>query len=244
MKPGKNDCIVWDGITILFALDIVMNQVMLVTCEAPIIFSHIKIQLYTDIYNLRVSHPNDVILLGMADIKACFCFPRIHPDLTGTFAFITGCYYNLATAMVFGSTTSASSWGPFRPAIDALSVAYANHPDLVITHKYYLDMISWAEHDPTAKITPAFPCLMNKGTLEAHGNRAKLSARIYVDDALMLALSRGHMEQVLAALIEAIFAIMDKPDTTVLQCPLAMDKWLELVVAPKTEDAWAYNQYK
>ncbi len=26
---------------------------------------------------------------------------------------------------------------------------------------------------------------------------------------------------------------MGKPDTTVRQCPLAMDKWLELVVAPK-----------
>ncbi len=74
---------------------------------------------------------------------------------------------------------------------------------------------------------------MNKGTLEAHGNRAKLSARIYIDDALMLALSRCHMELVLAALIEAIFVIMGKPDTTVRQCPLAMDKWLELVVAPK-----------
>jgi hypothetical protein len=112
-------------------------------------------------------------------------------------------------------------------------MAYANCPDLVITHKYYLDMISWAAHDPTVKITPTFPCLMNKGTLEAHGNRAKLPARIYVDDALMLALSRGHMEQVLATIIEAIFAIMGKPDTTVCQCPLAMDKWLELVVAPK-----------
>jgi hypothetical protein len=112
-------------------------------------------------------------------------------------------------------------------------MAYAGRPDLVIMHKYYLDIISWAEHDPTAKITTAFPCLMNKGTLEAHSNRAKLPARIYVDDALMLALSRGHIKQVLAALIEAIFAIMGKPETTVCQCPLAMDKWLELVIAPK-----------
>jgi hypothetical protein len=48
-----------------------------------------------------------------------------------------------------------------------------------------------------------------------------------------LALLRGHMEQVLAALIEAIFAIMGKPDTTVCQFPFAMDKLLELVVAPK-----------
>ncbi len=74
---------------------------------------------------------------------------------------------------------------------------------------------------------------MNTGTLEAHGNRAKLPARIYIDDALMLALSRCLMELVLAALIEAIFVIMGNPDTTVCQCPLAMDKWLELVVAPK-----------
>ena len=89
-------------------------------------------------------------------------------------------------------------------------------------------MISWAEEDPTAKITRAFPCLINTGILETH-----LPARIYVDDALMLALSRRHMELILAALIEAIFVIMGTPDTTVCQCPLAMDKWLDLVVAPK-----------
>jgi hypothetical protein len=86
-------------------------------------------------------------------------------------------------------------------------MAYADHPDLVIMHKHCLDMISWAKHDPTVKITPAVPCSMNKGTLEAHGNRAKLPARIYVDDALMLALSRCHIELVLAALIKAIFSL-------------------------------------
>jgi hypothetical protein len=106
MKPGKNDCIVWDGTTILLALDLMMNQVTPVTREAPITFGHVKIQLYTDIYNTRVS-------LGMADIKACFRFPKIHPNSTGAFGFMAGGYYNLATAMVFGSTTSASSWEPF-----------------------------------------------------------------------------------------------------------------------------------
>jgi hypothetical protein len=69
---------------------------------------------------------------------------------------------------------------------------------------------------------------MNKGTLDAH-----LPARIYVDDALLLGLSRRQMELKLAALIEAIFVIMGTPDTSVRQCPLAMDKWLDLVVAPK-----------
>jgi hypothetical protein len=40
------------------------------------------------------------------------------------------------------------------------------------------------------------------------------------------------MEMVLAALIEAIFFVMGEPNTALRQCPLAMDKWLELVVGP------------
>ena len=40
------------------------------------------------------------------------------------------------------------------------------------------------------------------------------------------------MEMVLAALIEEIFVVLVEPDTALRQCPLAMDKWLELVVGP------------
>ncbi len=77
-------------------------------------------------------------------------------------------------------------------------------------------------------IPHAFPCLINKGILDA-----RLPARIYVDDALLLALSRRHMELVLAALIKAIFIVMGMPDTKVCKCPLAMDKWLDLVVSSR-----------
>jgi hypothetical protein len=79
MKLGKNNRLVWDGTMILLALDIAMNQVTPVTCEAPVKFGHVKIQLYIDIYNTCVSHPNDVILLGMADIKACIVSPESIP---------------------------------------------------------------------------------------------------------------------------------------------------------------------
>jgi hypothetical protein len=62
-----------------------MNQVTPVNREDPITFGHVKIQLYINVYNTRIIHPCVVILLGMADIKACFRLPRIHPDLTGAF---------------------------------------------------------------------------------------------------------------------------------------------------------------
>jgi hypothetical protein len=56
---------------------------------------------------------------------------------------------------------------------------------------------------------------------------------IYVDNAFMLALNINHTKMVLAAMIEAIFVVMGEPDVGIRQCPLAMDKWLELVIGPK-----------
>jgi hypothetical protein len=168
----------------------------------------------------------------MADVKACFCFPCILADLTGAFGFLAGGYFNLATAMVFGSTASASSWGPFQRAIQALSGVYAHRHDLIDKHRKFLDMISWAPLNPAPDLAKAVPCLINTGVLNDQGMKVLLPARIYVDNGLTLATSKESMKQVLAALIKAIFVVMGAPDTSVCQCSLAMDKWEKLQVAP------------
>ncbi len=113
IKAGKSDCLCWDGSTAIKPTDIVMNQVTPLTRKAPITFGHVKMQMYIDIYNTRITYWTFIILLAMADVKACLRFPPMHADLTGTFGFLAGGYFNLATAMVFGSTASASSWEPF-----------------------------------------------------------------------------------------------------------------------------------
>jgi hypothetical protein len=154
----------------------------------------------------------------MADVKACFCFPCIHADLTGAFGFLAGGYFKLATAMVFGSTASASSWEPFRRAIQASTVVYAHRRDLIEKHRKLIDMISWAPLDPAPDLAKAVPCSINTGVLNDQGMKVPLPARIYVDDALTLATSKERMEQVLASLIEAIFVVMGAPDTSVCQC--------------------------
>jgi hypothetical protein len=91
-----------------------MNQVTPVAQEALVTFGRVKSQIYIDIYNTRISYPAASILLGLADVKACFQYPRIHTDLTGALGFIADELYNLTTAIVFGSTMSASSWEAFR----------------------------------------------------------------------------------------------------------------------------------
>ena len=86
-----------------------MNQVTPVVNKAPITFGTTKMNFLIDMYNTRISFPDKPILLGTADIKVCYCFPRIYADLTGAFGFNAGEYFNLATAMVVGSKASASS---------------------------------------------------------------------------------------------------------------------------------------
>jgi hypothetical protein len=78
-----------------------------------------------------------------------------------------------------------------------------------------------------------FPCAINQGIIDENGKQINLPARIYVNDTLMLATSIEQMKMVLAAMIEAIFTVMGEPNDSVRQCPLAMDKWTELVIGPR-----------
>jgi hypothetical protein len=141
------------------------------------------------------------------------------------FGFITNDHYNLATAMVSGSTILASNWEPFQRALEILSEVYANQPDLIVKLKKYLDIIGLAELDPNTPITSAVACKINTGAVSADDVKKNLRAHIYVDDALLLGHSKLEILMRLAALIEGIFVVMGKPDTAGRQCPLAMDKW-------------------
>ncbi len=104
---------------------------------------------------------------------------------------------------------------------------------MVIKHKKYLDMLKWEETDPNVVITPAFSSGIDQGIINENGNYLDLPARIHVNNALMLAVIRAYIEMVLAMAIEAIFVMMGKPEVVARQCPLAMGKWLELVIVPK-----------
>jgi hypothetical protein len=72
-------------------------------------------------------------------------------------------------------------------------------------------MLKLEEIDPSVQLTPAFSCTINRGIIDDAGNRIDLPICIYVDDTLMLALDVGHMKNVLAAMIKAIFVVWASP---------------------------------
>jgi hypothetical protein len=94
-------------------------------------------------------------------------------------------------------------------------------------------MLKWEEIDPSDERTPAFSCTINCGIIDDARNWIDLPAHLYVDNTLMLALDVDHVKMVFAAMIKAIFIVICELDVAVRQCPLAMDKWLELVIGPK-----------
>ena len=93
-------------------------------------------------------------------------------------------------------------------------------------------MINWADIDPSVELTRSVACAINQGVLDDQGVARPRLARIFVNDSLLLAVSRMLMMMALAALIEAIFVVMGEPDKAIRQCPLAQDKWVEMVTGP------------
>jgi hypothetical protein len=137
--------------------------------EAIVDFGQTKMKLFMNIYNWCVSFPNETISLVLADITACFCFPKISADVTGAFGFLAEGLYFLSTGQVFGSNTSASSWEALRRAIQNMIPVYSQRTDLVKKHKDLIDLLKWDEN-PSVELIQAFKCEQNQGVLNKHGD--------------------------------------------------------------------------
>ena len=228
--------VIFDSSTQSSPDEVVLNHVTPTDQEAPIDFGTAKRKLLTNIYNWRVSFPNEVIYLALADITACFRFPRISADVTGAFGFLAEALYFISSSHVFGSNTSASSWEAFRRAIQNLITILSQRDDLIQKHEQLLMDLRWAEEYTEATrpaFVRAFPCEINPGVISPDGTMAPMRANIYVDDILAAAAHREMMLKLLAAVIEAIFLVCGEPDIAVRQCPLSLEKWYELIVGPR-----------
>jgi hypothetical protein len=97
--------------------EVVLNQVTPTNHKATINFGTARTDLLINIYNWRVSFPDETIYLTLANIAACFCFPIISANIAGALGYIAKRKYFVSRSHVFESNISASSWEAFRRAI-------------------------------------------------------------------------------------------------------------------------------
>ena len=230
-KNGKGR-VVWDETTIPKEAPhlTVINRIAPRDEIIKVSYGDVPKRFMMSILNMRASFPDEDIFIPAADITACFRSNKTHPDLTGALGFILQDYYFLATSMVFGHIESASCWEPFRIAIEEMALVEFNGPkDLETMHKYYLDLLNWEDFEtsnpPPGALQRSARCSRITGVVDSQGRFVQPKPGIFVDDALLVSI-RKYIRRLLAALIEAIFNILGKPDIAVRRNPLSMEKWI------------------
>ena len=104
--------IIWESSTKRTPHDLVSNDQTPTDDKDEATFGTTNDNFKRQIYNLRMSFPFTIIPLALANIKRCFKFPIIHPDLTGAFGFLISNFFYLAVAMVFGWKICPSAGNP------------------------------------------------------------------------------------------------------------------------------------
>lgn len=224
--------LIWNGKAKAYHWERTMNEMTDMHDEMPITFGYVYMNFCTWLWNMRITYPNEDILLAFLDITAAFRFPRVFADLVGAFGFMIGPLYFAANAMVFGSVASASSWEPFRVAIAALATAlFWRATDFAAAHQWLMDKVTWEPEpeDGTVQFKQARRCSKNDGVVDETGRRVPTSHNIYVDDNLIGEVRR-YMPSALLAAVEAIFTIMGRPEPERRQVAVSLEKWSKLHV--------------
>ena len=187
-------------------------------------------------YNLRISYPDDDIVVHANDVKSCFRQVKHHPDVAGAFSYILADYLFFQIGLAFGADFSPANWEAVRRAQSALAERLFFDTSLVQKHRAVLDKIKWCRSlrgKQRPHFTKALRDAINQGVRDASGTPKPTPHGIYVDDDIYLDVAEVcRFEQAIAASIEAIFILLGDSNTELRQDPISWDKLYELLVAP------------
>jgi hypothetical protein len=230
-RPGKKDRQIFDASCKYDWDSVPINAITLTpygselkckfgsVCNAILIFA----------YNLRISYPNDNIIVHANDVKSCFCQIKHHPGVACAFLYILADYLFFQVGLAFGADFSPANWEAVHHAQSALAKQLFFDTSLVTKHHTVFDKIQWCRSlngKRWPRFTRAFCDALNQGILDAHGNPVPMPHGVYGDGNIYLKFAKTHrFEQAIATSIEA-------SHTALRQDPISWDKLQELLIAP------------
>ena len=225
--PGKKDRLIFDG---SFALHPHSGYVNKWTCkhnEPPLVFPAALTNHLRRIYNLRITYPNEEILLWDDDVSSAFRWVKLNPDIAAVFAFTVGNYLFVPTGQTFGSNTSPSNWEVLARARMALGVHILSNrrnelPRLRKKYASYLKLLKIAPQRDTP-ITPAYSDAINHGVL-VNNEPVPTEMHMHVDDNLMTD-TTTRIQDAIVASIASNFEVLGEPNPSVRKVSLAEDKF-------------------
>ena len=95
------------------------------------------------VYNLRISYPNNDIVIHVNDVKSCFRQIKHHPDIVGAFSYVLSKYLFFQVGLAFGANFSPSNWEAVRQVQLALATKLLYDDSFVPKHCAILNNIKW-----------------------------------------------------------------------------------------------------
>ena len=107
--------------------------------EEKCLFGTVREEIFTRLYNLRISYPDRDLVIHANDVKSAFRQIKLHPDIMGAFSFIIADQLFLSCGLPFGTDFSPANWEIIRQLLKELAEKLYDDDSLVIKHKNYLD---------------------------------------------------------------------------------------------------------
>mmetsp|Transcript_29742 Transcript_29742/g.86679 ORF Transcript_29742/g.86679 Transcript_29742/m.86679 type:complete len:873 (-) Transcript_29742:2591-5209(-) len=232
-KAGKNDRLVFDGSHMINWFSNPVNKNFDMSKEPPVTYGRVLQEHINRIWNLRISYPNEDILLWDDDIAGCFRQEKHHPDVTPAFGLIIDMFLYFYVGQTFGSIFSPANNEPVRRAREQLAESLGEDLSIIDKHKDLLSKIKFSKPAKAGtKYCQAKKCSLNRGVIDDKGKVANTPLHTFVDDALMAEI-RDRMMQAMANSIEALEIILGKPDTELRRAALSLEKFFKATCSPK-----------
>lgn len=204
--------------------------------EEQCTFGRVREEVYSRLYNLRITYPDRDLIIHANDVKSAFRQIKLHPDIMGAFSFIIADRLFLSCGLPFGADFSPANWEIIRQLLEELAVKLFDDASLVAKHKQYLDQLQFDRSlGKTRRVAfaRAIPDGFNSGVLDSAGTPASTPHKYYVDDGIYAELyDIARIKRAVAASIEAVFLLLGDSELDRRQDPVSFDKLLEMFVAP------------
>ena len=229
VKPGKNDRLVNDASFVSTYESVCVNMLTHPKKEPELEYGSAFISHLTQIYDMRVTHPNEELLLYSDDVSGAFRWPRLNPYIATSMAFALFDAVHLPAGQVFGSNASAQNFEPIAKARKILVEHFFNDKTLIEKYDNILKNVKFSEKPPPGtEFVLAKPCKLRTGVKDKNGNLKNPKLYMFVDDSLMVEIMSRIM-QLLAASIESLFNIMGEDMPDIRRSNLSMDKYYDII---------------
>ena len=229
VKLGKNDRLVNDASFVSTYESVCLNMLTRPEKEPELEYGSAFVSHLTRIYDLRITHPTEELLLYSDDVSGAFRWPRLNPYIATSMAFALFDSVHIPAGQVFGHNGSAQNFEPIAKARKKLVEILFDDDTLIEKHKNILKNVRFS-NPPTSgtKFVQAKPCQLRQGLRDRNGKLLNPKMFMFVDDSLLVEIF-SRMWKLLAASIESLFQVMGEDMPDIRRSNLSMDKYYEII---------------